>query len=122
MTTDVQRLQDLTLDAVGATSIAHHLQRGERSHFNPEVSDTQRLAELGDLIGKVFEAAVLSPDIAKLQRALLWLSATSAIWAELIDRNPMRRLSNPGGVAAYWTEGKLTDEEIPRFMKGGIIK
>lgn len=79
-------LEGLTLDAVKATSIAHHLQRGERSHFNPEVSDMQRLAELGDLLVKVFESAALAPDTAKLQQDLLWLSATSAIWAERIDK------------------------------------
>lgn len=82
----VKALDPLTLDAVGAAAIAHHLQRGECSHFNAEVSETQRLAELGELIGKIFQSAALVPDSAKLQQDLLWLSATSAIWAELIDK------------------------------------
>ena len=94
----VQALEYLTLDAVKAASIAHHLQRGERSHFNSEVSDTQRLAELGDLIGKVFESAALAPDSAKLQQALLWLSATSAIWVEQIDKFGAVPNFNEGGV------------------------
>ena len=82
----VQALEYSTLDAVKAASIAHHLQRGKRSHFNPEVSENTRLAELGELVGQVFQSAALVRDPAKLQQALLWLSATAAIWVEQIDK------------------------------------
>lgn len=83
--THVKALDYLTLDAVKAASIAHHLQRGASTHFNPEVSVTQRLAELGDLLGKIFVSSALEPDFAKLQQELLWMAATAAIWAEHID-------------------------------------
>jgi hypothetical protein len=94
-------LEQLTLDYVKAASIGHHLNRKDRSHFNPEVSDTQRLAELGDLIGKVFEHAALVPNPAELQHTLLWLSATAAIWAELIDKQPKNCCPHGYSVGIY---------------------
>lgn len=88
MSGKVRMLQDLTLDAVKAESIAHHLQRGDRSHFNPDVSANHRLAVLGEMVGSIFQATAIVPDPAKLQRMLLELASISAIWAELIDTKP----------------------------------
>jgi hypothetical protein len=113
-------LQTLTIQAVKATSIAHHLQRGEMSHFNTELSDTQRLAELGELLGKVFDAAAVAPDPAKLQQALLWLAATAAIWAELIDTDKLRHTL--AALPSYMPDVPVKIEMHQRFKEGGIIQ
>lgn len=89
-------LADLTLDAVKARSIEHHLHLGEdQSHFNPNVSELQRLAALGEYIGTVFVHGGIVPDRVQLQRSLFDLATVALIWGELIDMDlPL----NPGSV------------------------
>jgi len=87
MTTfNARMLEGLTLDAVKAKSLAQHMRLGEASsHFNAEVSATQRLAVLGEHLGAAFRYGALDLDTPRLQDSLLELAAFAATWAELMD-------------------------------------
>lgn len=113
------RLEPLTLDAVMAESIAHHLRNGaERSHFNPEVSALQRVATLGEQYSKVIVAAMGNPEVSdtyELQKALITLAATALIWTELLDKHGAHQIETSmptslGGVVGYYTEGELPSD------------
>ena len=87
----MKSLEQLTLSAVQSASIAHHASYGMRSHFNPDVQWTQRLARLGDEIQNVFNEALLNrvpgTDTYALQKNLISLAAIALIWAELLDKH-----------------------------------
>jgi hypothetical protein len=87
MSFEAPMLEPLTLDAVKAKAIAHHMQTGpERSHFNQEVSTQQRLATLGEQVGAAFKAGLLDNNKPALHDHLLTIAAVSLIWAEILDK------------------------------------
>lgn len=83
-------LDELTLDLIRSAAIRHGQNRlAADSHFNRELSDFTRLADLALALGHTFKAALAGEEETQLENLLnklIELSTTAAIWVDVLNR------------------------------------